>query len=138
MLDALASTLPEALWRAAELIRVRGFIQKDWTLYDDGGNAIPGACLCAVGAINLATTGSPVGIGDTPEGMDLADMARVFVNGLLPGFETLYAFNDTPGRTAEEVVELLERAARQAEEQERGEATGDPPGQRPDHDGDRG
>jgi hypothetical protein len=144
MPDALRTS--EVLWRASELLRVRGWNGRGgW--HDEKG------CLCAGAAIGvvLGTPDRPTAIFDDQPRWSNGDGPAVWnqytrIVSLLsdeylrggPFDGNLYAFNDAPGRTLDEVLELLKTAARAEERKERGEATGDPPGQGPDHDGDRG
>jgi hypothetical protein len=94
--EAVAELDP-VLVRAAEIVRARGLCRGPWRA---------GGPLCAAGAVGEA--GEDFGLG-RPEVEDrLLRFARALGGS---EFVDVHAWNDTPGRTAAEVAEALERAA---------------------------
>jgi hypothetical protein len=92
--------IKENLQAAAAIIRERGWCQ------NQGSDADGGCCLArALGEAERAT-------GATGEFV-LAAMSCMHIRSL--GIKDAIKWNDTPGRTKEEVLELLERAAETAE-----------------------
>lgn len=77
------------LLRALEVVRA-GWCQRSFTG--------PGGTRCLVGALISATT-APTSIHEVVQWIGFADVDKAIV------------WNDTPGRTKEEVMELLERKA---------------------------
>ncbi len=85
------------LVHAAEIVRARGLCRGPWRA---------GGPLCAAGAVGQA--GEDFGLS-RPEVEDrLRQFARVLGGS---EFADVHTWNDTPGRTAAEVAEALERAA---------------------------
>jgi hypothetical protein len=85
------------LLRAAEIVRERGLCQGPWRA--DGP-------LCAAGAIGEA--GSDHGLARTEMEARVLQFARS-LGGSAAG--DVHAWNDAPGRAAEDVADALERAA---------------------------
>lgn len=85
------------LLRAAEIVRERGLCQGPWRA---------GGPLCAAGAVSQA--GADLGMARWEMEARLLQFARA-VGG--SAFNDVHNWNDTPGRTAGEVAEGLERAA---------------------------
>lgn len=94
--EPLAAPDP-VLLRAAEILRERGFCQGPWRV---------GGPLCTAGAVGQAA--EELGIVRPEMEARLLRLA-----GALGGsaFPDVHSWNDAPGRTADEVVEALERAA---------------------------
>lgn len=86
--------------KAIEVIETRGWTQ--------GRYQSPAGQVCALGACNLASNLGERGYGDGTE--------RVRFNALytavklLTGQSSVASFNDQPGRTKEEVINLLRKA----------------------------
>lgn len=104
-------TTPQALLnRAADILDERGWHQGDFADSDD-------RCVCLIGAINLAyaeaeglpllATGDHIGYDDYNEAYGDA-IVRVYA---ATGEAFATAWNDAPGRTKDEVQEMLRRAA---------------------------
>ena len=85
------------LLRAAEIVRERGLCQGPWRA---------GGSLCAAGAIGEA--GNDQGLTRTEMEARVLRFARS-LGGSAVGH--VHAWNDAPGRAAEDVAEALERAA---------------------------
>jgi hypothetical protein len=85
------------LLRAAEIVVERGLCQGPWRA---------GGALCAAGAIGEA--GRDHGLARTEMEARVLRFARS-LGGLSAG--DVHAWNDAPGRAAEDVAEALERAA---------------------------
>jgi hypothetical protein len=94
--EALAEPDP-VLLRAAAILRERGLCQGPWRA---------GGPLCAAGAIGEA--GRDHGLARTEMEARVLRFARA-LGGLAAG--DVHAWNDVPGRVAEDVAEALERAA---------------------------
>jgi hypothetical protein len=107
---------PQTFRGAANIIRTNGWHQGG--LYDLDVNVRrvaagepelpPSACpVCLIGAINVEAT------GETWDPEDVAYDVRLWVRELIGGAPGVW--NDAPGRTVDEVLDLLERAAVAAE-----------------------
>lgn len=131
----------QVLRKAQDLLHKRGW-------WNGGGWVGPGGCLCVGAAIGVALgmPDQPTAVFDDDErwkngGPGLWSRFGQLMDLLSDetftgtGFGNLYDFNDAPGRTLEQVLDLLERAAITEEGKERGEATGDPGEQGPHHHG---
>lgn len=90
-------TPAQILRDAAELIRTRGWCQGEYEI--DG-------CLCIFGAVHVALGREPDGIGFTTADRQIADALRSAT-----GVVIVPDWNDAPGRTAEQVIAAIERAA---------------------------
>ena len=92
---------------AADYIREHGWCQGDFSVAD-------GSC-CAAGARNAAIYGDPFRIkcGRTLEqGRRRSDLTSAFViEAGIPCDTTIPEWNDTPGRTKEEVLAVFDRIA---------------------------
>ena len=88
---------------AAEVLRRDGWRQGDYVQFPNG------AC-CATGAIRKAVYGDPWIAGYLSGRAERAVLSVVD-----PGGHSLPWWNDTPGRTADEVIAALEAAAERAE-----------------------
>lgn len=129
-------TNAQVLRKAQDVLRERGW---------HGGRGVgnwegPDGCLCVGAAISVALGGDPVATREVGKVRwqrfcDLFALLRPYTGDHRSLSLGLYAFNDSPGRTLEQVLDLLERAAIAEEGKERGEATGDSGGQGPDHHG---
>lgn len=89
---------PDAvLLRAAQIVLARGLCQGPWR---------PGGSLCVAGAI--AEAAEERGLA-----REVMEIHLLRLAGSLGGSDAqdVHAWNDTPGRTAPEVVEALQRAA---------------------------
>lgn len=120
-------TVASGLREAARLIREHGLAQGSYTG--------PGGVLCAKGAICRAFAVS-FGAGDGTFTDSPVSRALAAVRSLVPaasalGYDALVVWNDTPGRTGQEVAAMLEAAADQ--EEQRAQATSDTSGQGEDH-----
>lgn len=82
---------------AAEIVRERGLCQGPWRA---------GGPLCAAGAVGEA--GADLGLSRTRMESRVLKFARALGRSAATD---VHDWNDTPGRTAEEVAEALERAA---------------------------
>lgn len=103
-------SLAEMLLRAAGIVRERGLYQNGYR-NDAGACCMLGACLEALGAgwylCKLTRAWQPT----IPEPQDLLDLLRKAIGvGRVPDW------NDAPGRTADEVIAALEKAAELAED----------------------
>lgn len=94
-------TPQDVLRQAADLIERTGWCQGD--IYELGENGILG--YCAEGAIREVADKS----GERFDIRDLLALAETGTDG-----DALYVWNDTPGRTKEEVIATLRRAAEMA------------------------
>jgi hypothetical protein len=94
--EPLATPDP-VLLRAAELVRGRGFCQGPWRR---------GGPLCAAGAVGQA--GEELGLIRPEMEVRILQFARALGGS---AFSDVHSWNDTPGRTAGEVMEALQRAA---------------------------
>lgn len=104
----------ELLRKAADEIRRRGWYQGDYgsDLSDEGAFT---CAVCALGAVNAAAHN-----GDPWSGMIFSHTQRagaVFALEAVVG-TTVPFWNDSPGRTVEEVLDVFERAALAAEAEE--------------------
>lgn len=97
------TTVAEVLRRAADILDENGWGQ-GWLIDPDGGS-----CACAVGAIQLASGMTPQEIRYGGLTKELAVRATRFFSAVLKS--TVSAWNDEPGRTAEEVIAKLREAA---------------------------
>jgi hypothetical protein len=98
------NTPDEVLNTAADLLERDGWTQK--RMYDDGTRCMVGAMLCAATGIE-----SYVRMSDfTEDQLNVYQEGRQTVVELLGSF-MLTGWNDTPGRTQEEVVQVLRDAA---------------------------
>ena len=85
------------LLRAAEIVRERGLCQGAWRA---------GGPLCAAGAVGQA------GVDFDLERWEMEARLLQFARALGgSAFNDVHSWNDTPGRTGQEVAEALERAA---------------------------
>lgn len=134
-------TNAQVLRKTQDILRERGW-------WNGGTWAGPEGCLCAGAAVGVA-----LGMPDQPTAVfddehwnndrleqwdRFGALMELLSDEAFTGIAfrgNLYAFNDAPGRTLEQVLDLLERAAVAEEGKERGEASGDPGGQGPDHHG---
>lgn len=97
----------EVLNRAADLIEEHGWGQGSPAMLGEGG-------LCAMGALGLATWGE---VTDRYEAIHHCPAGQAVANyigdqpGLLSGHDRIWDWNDKPGRTASEVIEVLRAAA---------------------------
>lgn len=99
----MAETLAELLDQAADVVVERGFHQGWFCANDDGSGPV-----CIRGALSVAATGSALPQGWTKlldEAISLLDEAC--------DATLIERWNDTTGRTADEVVELLRATARE-------------------------
>jgi len=85
------------LLRAAEIVRERGLRQGAWR---------SGGPLCAAGAVGQA--GVDFGMARWEMEARLLQFARALGGS---AFSDVHSWNDTPGRTVQDVAEALERAA---------------------------
>jgi hypothetical protein len=85
------------LFRAAELVRERGFCQGPWRA---------GGPLCAAGAVGMAATD----LGFSRAEMEAVVLRFARVLGGSAAYD-VHSWNDARGRSAGEVVDALERAA---------------------------
>lgn len=104
----MPETKPLEPWRrvlidAAGHIRTRGWCQ--FSAEDENGS------VCAGGAISLAASNSPTKWGDVPLFEEACERVRLYL-----GYNVGYAFpsgwNNEPERTADDVINALEGAAR--------------------------
>lgn len=93
----------ELLRKAADEIRRRGWWQG---AMGSDRNDTENCRVCADGAMNAASTGSPWGFCSMVPRDVFKEANRIF---------SIWDFNDTVGRTKEEVLEAFERAALAAE-----------------------
>lgn len=91
----------EVLRRAADVLRERGWVQGT---YVDGG----GAC-CVRGAVNVVLYGAPVSIECCDE--EVQAMSALAAVAGIPKHGSISLWNDRQGRTLDEVLTALERAA---------------------------
>lgn len=91
----------ELLSKAAVVLGERGWCQH--ALEDDDGR------VCLVGAISYAHNGTSYLTTDGTKGMHWGAAVGVLMDRL--GTATLGRWNDTPGRTKEEVIALLKNSA---------------------------
>jgi len=99
--------------KAADVIERNG-LHKEWYYDEDSGKPPAESPVDAYGAINVATIGQPIGpTGShdiTPSAHDARQALRRFVNAAV----SISVWNDSPDRTAEQVIGAL-RGAAQAE-----------------------
>jgi hypothetical protein len=98
----------EVLRKAADEIRRRGWHQTD---YGSDVVAFETCAVCSLGAVNTVVAGDPFAWATVNEDRDLAIAAlmRSIDDERVPDW------NDTEGRTVEEVLDAFERAAQAAE-----------------------
>ena len=110
---AVAPTPADLLRGAALYLRRHGWIQDDYYRPASGRAAAPPAC--AVGAIAMAAYGQPVDAPSLHTEPEVKDFHRAVdaLDGYLQDTYAadLYTWNDTPGRTADQVITALQAAA---------------------------
>lgn len=100
----------ELLRKAAGEIRRRGWIQNHLGESSDVENC----AVCAIGAVNAAACGSPfMGLG--PGERAPLDILETLLEEDCSGYVWIANYNDAPGRTVDDVLDLFERAAVRAE-----------------------
>lgn len=110
----------DLLDKAAQIIEANGWLQDDY--YDFTESQVmqkqPKECrVCAYGALNIAATGAPSPHA-VDEEVDVVEDAADAVTSVL-GIEglDLAAWNDVPGRTAQEVIDGMRTTAAALREQ---------------------
>ena len=106
-------TAAAILKRAAEIITPPGSWGQGQTAVDKDGRQVPSSstaavCFCALGAINRATRELQQPEHVSQRAYQLTNLELVDV---APSAINLPAWNDAPGRTQQEVVDLLHKAA---------------------------
>lgn len=104
----------ELLRKGADEIRRRGWWQG---AYGSDHEDLKSCSVCAVGALNAADSGTPYPADDLSDAHYAASRLLdelVWRDGA--GSPGIVNYNDQPGRTVEEVLDLFERAAVAAEE----------------------
>jgi len=107
--------LAAVLRRAIEIIRRNGWHQGEFV--DDTAAPVLADCpVCAAGALRLAVTGHPI----QSQGSGVLENAEQFLADRLgtssaAAIYQIAAWNDSPTRTVDEVLDVLERAAVAAE-----------------------
>lgn len=107
-------TAAETLREAADVIRRNGWIQGDYFDRDqlDGGRISKDCSVCLHGAINLAAGGDPENDYHHNAVKATNTLVEWLWTALDPAiYASLSAWNDAPGRTAEQVIAALEAAA---------------------------
>ncbi|MFE9432906.1 hypothetical protein [Streptomyces sp. NPDC006640] len=112
-----ADDVAYVLTTAVAVLETNGWLQGN--LYDaaeaETGTPRSACRVCAVGALNVASAGTPVlGLSeserDLPKAVILADMARAALGEHI-GPEGVTVWNDAPGRTVEQVIDVMRTAA---------------------------
>ena len=110
---AVAPSPADLLRGAALYLRRHGWIQDDYYRPASAHTATPPAC--AVGAIAMAAYGHPVDAPSLHTEPEVKDFHRAVdaLDGYLQDTHAadLYTWNDTPGRTADQVITALQAAA---------------------------
>ena len=103
-LETVGKSVSQILNEAADLIERTGWCQGHYALTSDGKSVgakdVGAACFCCIGAIKAVS----------PTFKDSRDAADVMVAKV----GMIHVWNDQPGRTAEEVLESLRDAAKEA------------------------
>lgn len=97
------------LEKAIAVIKERGWYQGYY--YDQEGDG--GGGVCILGAIGVACAGNPEAWWNPSVGNELEPLAALVRDelGLDAGYVLLHDWNDDPGRTEEDVILALKKAA---------------------------
>ncbi|MGQ4343506.1 DUF6197 family protein [Streptomyces sp. SAS_275] len=110
-----ADDVAYVLTTAVAVLETNGWLQGN--LYDaaeaETGTPRSACRVCAVGALNVASAGTPVlGLAEEelPKAILLADLARAAL-GEYVDTAGVTVWNDTPGRTVEQVIDAMRATA---------------------------